>query len=131
VQSVYRMLSLPQRGRYVIEADLKCSELRIGARRTVLGGGAALKVILEADRHKQKRTAFPVPSFFSARSRHYSNIGQAIFFGLMLWALASRCPPPLAPGNASGRPCVPPAAGRTSFWFYAMADRGPPSIVEA
>jgi len=24
-------------------------------------------------------------------------------------------PPPLAPGNACGRPCVPPAAGRTSF----------------
>src|SRR5215831_1467639 len=69
------------------------------------------------------RNEFPVPSFFSARSRHYSNIGQSIFFGLMLWALASRCPHP------SDR--VMPAAGRVSpqrpaaprFWFYAMADR--------
>ena len=69
------------------------------------------------------RNEFPVPSFFSARSRHYSNIGQSIFFGLMLWALASRCPHP------SHR--VMPAAGRVSpqrpaasrFWFYAMTDR--------
>src|SRR2546430_17304275 len=52
--------------------------------------------------------------FFSARSRHYSNIGLAIFFGFSV-------PPPLAPGNASGRPCVPPAAGRTSFVLAVRA----------
>jgi hypothetical protein len=64
--------------------------------------------------------------FFSARSRHYSNIGQAIFFGLMLWALASRCPHPSHRVTPAAGRVVPPAAGRTSFWFYAMTDRRRP-----
>jgi hypothetical protein len=38
-------------------------------------------------------------------------------------------PPPLAPGNASGRPCVPPpAAGSTSF-LVLRNDRSRPAVI--
>src|SRR5262249_54297134 len=42
----------------------------------------------------RKEPSSPFPPFFSARSRHYSNIGQAIFFWIDALGFGFSVPPP-------------------------------------